>query len=56
MASNGIGNFFTPQEAVDAMTSGEKATIQLFAGEWEKPVIPKGKPVKWKLRDGAKWK
>ncbi len=56
VASNGIGDFFTPQEAVDAMASGGKATIQLFAGEWEKPAIPKGKKVKWILREGATWK
>ena len=56
VASNGIGDFFTPQEAVDAVASGEKATIQIFAGEWEKPTVPKGKKVKWRLREGARWK
>lgn len=56
VARNGIGDYFDVQKAVDNAPDGKKTTIQLFAGEWKKPVVPKGKKVKFILRDGAKWK
>ena len=56
VASNGVGDYFSVQEAVDKAPEGKKTTIQLFPGEWEKPNIPEGKKVKFILRDGAKWK
>lgn len=55
VARNGIGDFFTPQEAVDAAPKGKKTTVQLFAGKWKKPEIPKGKKIKFILRSGAEW-
>lgn len=56
VAHNGIGDYFDIQKAVDDAPEGEKTTIQLFAGEWIKPEIPKGKKIKFILRDGATWK
>lgn len=56
VASNGIGDYFDLQKAVDEAPKGKKTTIQLFAGEWEKPVVPKGKKVKFILRNNARWK
>lgn len=56
VASDGKGDFFNVQEAVDNAPEGKKVTIQLFAGEWEKPSIPSTKKIKFKLREGASWK
>ncbi|MDE5947590.1 MAG: pectin esterase, partial [Prevotella sp.] len=56
VASNGIGQYFEISKAVEAAPIGKKTTIQLFDGEWEKPSLPKGKKIKFILRDGAKWK
>lgn len=56
VASNGVGDYFTVQEAVDNAPSGKPTTIQLFSGEWAKPAIPADKEIKFVLREGAKWK
>lgn len=56
VASNGVGDYFDVQKAVDNAPAGKKTTIQLFAGEWTKPVVPKGQKIKFVLREGAKWK
>lgn len=56
VASDGTGDYFDPQQAVNAAPDGEKTYIQLFKGEWTKPTVPKGKKIKFKLREGAKWK
>ena len=56
VASNGIGDYFTVQEAVDNAPEGKETTIQLFSGDWVKPAIPAGKKIKFILRDGARWK
>lgn len=55
VARNGIGNYFTVQEAVDNAPEGEETTIQLFSGEWSKPDVPESKNVKFVLREGARW-
>lgn len=57
VAKNGIGQYFSPQEAVDHLPV-QKATqtVQIFAGEWEKPRVPKDKKIKFVLREGATWK
>lgn len=54
--SLGRGDWFTPQEAVDNAPDGRRTTIQLFAGKWTKPEVPKTKKVKFVLREGAEWK
>lgn len=56
VATNGIGDYFDVQKAVDAAPDGKKTTIQLFEGEWTKPDVPKSKKIKFVLREGAKWK
>lgn len=53
VSKDGAGDYMDLQEAVDAAPDG-KSTIQLFAGEWHKPNVPKGKTIKYVLRDGAK--
>lgn len=52
----GRGRYFSVQEAVDNAPSGRKTTIAIGPGEWTKPSVPKGKKVKFILREGAKWK
>lgn len=56
VARNGIGQYFDIVKAVDAAPAGKKTTIQIFDGEWEKPLVPKEKKIKFILRNGAKWK
>lgn len=56
VASNGVGDYFTVQEAVDNAPEGKVTTIQLFSGAWVKPSIPAGKEIKFILREGASWK
>lgn len=55
VATNGIGDFFDIQKAVDAQPNGKRVTIQLFAGEWQRPVLGK-KKIKFVLREGASWR
>lgn len=55
VANDGSGLYFEPQKAVDAVSVGDEATILLGPGEWVKPSVPKGKKVKFVLREGAKW-
>lgn len=54
VASTGIGDYFDVQKAVDAQPDGKPVTIQLFAGEWPRPVTGK-KKIKFILRQGASW-
>lgn len=46
VSSKGFGNYFSIQEAVDAVPSGSEATISVIDGEWKKPVIPTDKKIK----------
>lgn len=55
VAKNGIGDFFDVQKAVDAQPDGQRVTIQLFKGEWQRPVVGK-KKIKFVMRKGALWK
>ncbi len=54
VASNGQGDYFDLQEAVDAAPAGKKTTILVCKGEWKKPVISKDKKIKLVLRSDAK--
>ena len=56
VASNGIGDYFTPQEAVDNAPANKKTTIQMFGGSWQKPDVPANKKIKFVMRQGAEWK
>ncbi|MBO4825762.1 MAG: pectin esterase [Prevotella sp.] len=56
VSSEGRGDFFTVQQAYDAVPTDRKTTILVGNGEWEKPAKVKGKRVKYVLRSGARWK
>lgn len=56
VARNGAGDFFDLDKAVASVPDGKKTTIQVLGGQWQKPVVPKGKKVKFVLRLGARWK
>ena len=55
VASNGMGLFFSPQEAVDKAPFHKKTTILINEGTWKKPSVPKGKKIKFVRRKGARW-
>jgi pectinesterase len=56
VASNGMGLYFSPQEAVDKAPFHKKTTILINEGTWKKPSVPKGKKIKFVRRKGARWK
>lgn len=56
VATDGKGDFFSLQEAVNSVPDNKETTIQLFSGEWEKPNVAKGKDIRFILREGAVWK
>ena len=43
------------QDAVDAAPDGKRTTILLGPGKWTKPVVPKGKKIAIKKREGAEF-
>lgn len=56
VAKDGSGRYMDLQKAVGEIpVNSGKVTVMLGAGEWQKPVVPKGKKVKFVLREGAKW-
>ena len=55
VASNGMGLYFSPQEAVDKAPFHKKTTILINEGTWKKPSVPKGKKIKFVRRKGARW-
>ncbi len=46
VSDEGRGNFLTLQQAVDAVPAGQKATVRVLHGQWNRPQVPKGKNVK----------
>ena len=56
VASDGTGQYFDPQEAVDNAPADKPVTILIGDGEWTKPTVPAGKNVKFIMRSGASWK
>lgn len=52
----GRGNYFTLQEAVDAVPAGQKATILVLDGTWNKPSQMAGKKIKFVKEFGAQIK
>ena len=56
VSAKGRGNFMTLQDAVDAVKAGEKTKILILDGTWQKPVVAKGKKVKYVTYAGAKVK
>ncbi|MDO4979511.1 MAG: rhamnogalacturonan acetylesterase [Prevotellaceae bacterium] len=55
VASNGMGLYFSPQEAVDKAPFHKKTTILINEGTWKKPSVAKGKKIKFVRRKGARW-
>lgn len=53
VSKEGRGNFFSLQEAVDAVPVGKKAEILVLGGTWQKPQIAKGKKIKMVKQLGA---
>ncbi len=56
VAKNGIAEYFSPQDAVDAAPAGKETIVQIFPGEWTKPNISADKNIKFVMREGASWK
>lgn len=56
VSAEGRGNFMDLQKAVDAVPVGKKAVIRILGGEWNKPIIAKGKKIKFVKSFGAKIK
>lgn len=54
VSAEGRGNFMDLQKAVDAVPVGKKAVIRILGGEWKKPIIAKGKKIKFVKSFGAK--
>lgn len=55
VANDGSGHFFDIQKAVDSAPAGNKTTIMVGFGKWNKPFVPKDKNIKFVLRKGAEW-
>ena len=55
VAKDGSGLYSDVQEAVDNAPMEKETTILVCSGEWKKPVIPKGKIIKFVMRAGAIW-
>ena len=51
----GRGDYMELQPAIDAAPKGKETTIQILGGQWQKPVVPKGKKIHFVLREGATW-
>ena len=54
VANNGQGNYMSLQKAVDEAPIGKKTNIRILHGEWDYPVIPKGKKIKFFVSQNAK--
>ncbi len=54
VSTQGRGNYFTVQEAVDAVPVGKKATILVLGGTWKMPSGMDGKKIKFVKQFGAK--
>ena len=53
VSKRGRGNYMDLQSAVDAVPEGKKATILVLGDTWKKPVITKGKKIKFVKYFGA---
>ena len=56
VAADGSAVYFSPQAAVDAAPAGKTSTIMVAAGQWQRPVVPPYKKVRFVMREGATWK
>ena len=55
VAADGKGNYMDLQKAVDEVPMGKKTVVRILNGQWKKPVVPKGKKVKFSLSENATW-
>lgn len=55
VATDGTGQFFDIQEAVDNAPADRPITILVGEGQWTKPTIPEDKNIEFVLRSGASW-
>lgn len=53
VSKKGRGNYFSLQEAVDAVPAGTKTCILVLGGNWQKPLVAKGKKIKLVKQLGA---
>lgn len=56
VSKTGNGQFMDLTKAVESVPDGKKTTVAITGGEWNKPVVPKGKKIKFVLLRGAKFK
>lgn len=56
VASDGTGQFFDAQQAVDAAPTGCPVNILIGDGTWARPVVPADKTITFVLRSGASWR
>ena len=56
VAADGKGNYMDLQQAVDDVPMGRKTVVRILNGEWDYPVIPKGKKVKFSVSENARLK
>lgn len=54
VAYDGKGNYMDLQKAVDEVPMGKKTVIRVLNGEWQRPIIPKGKKIKLSLSENAR--
>ena len=54
VSTRGRGNYFTLQDAVDAVPAGKRVKVLVLDGSWKKPENLKGKKIKFILQFGAK--
>ena len=55
VAVDGKGNYMDLQKAVDEVPIGKKTTIRILNGDWRRPIIPKGKKIKFSLSENARF-
>ena len=53
VAADGKGNYMDLQKAVDDAPMRKKTTIRVLNGDWKRPIIPKGKKIKFSLSENA---
>lgn len=56
VSKTGNGQYSDLKSALNSVTEGKRTTIAIIGGEWEKPVIPKGKKIKFVMLRGARFK
>ncbi len=56
VAADGKGNYMDLQQAVDDVPVGRKTVVRILNGEWDYPVIAKGKKVKFSVSENARLK